>query len=58
MLNFKWNNIHNASMHMMLKWGEEELHNKICPDMPAGNFAILTPKEIGTYLLAIGKVGT
>ena len=35
----KWNNIHNASMHiasmhMMLQWGEAELHSNVCPEMP------------------------
>ena len=47
-----WNNIHNASMHMMLKFDEEELRKYVCPDMPANQFAKLTPKEIGTHLEA------
>ena len=30
-----WNNIHNASMHVMLKWDEEELRQKVCPNICA-----------------------
>ena len=46
----KWNNIHNASMHMMLKWDEEELRSNVCPDIPAEEFANYTPKQIGALL--------
>ena len=28
-----WNNIHNASMHVMLKWDEAQLQEKICPSI-------------------------
>ena len=49
-----WNNIciHNASilMHVMLKWSEEELRQKVCPSISAEDFAKLTPKEIGVHL--------
>ena len=45
-----WNNIHNASMHMMLKWDEEELRKYICPEMSGEEFALLTPKEVGKFL--------
>ena len=44
------NNIHNASMHMMLKFNEEECRKYVCPDMPAHQFVQLTPKEIGVHL--------
>ena len=47
-----WNNVHNASMHMMIKWDEEELRTHICPDMEPEIFAKLTPKEVGTHLEA------
>ena len=47
-----WNNIHNASMHMMLKFDGEELRKYVCPDMPADQFVKLTPKEIGAHLEA------
>ena len=45
-----WNNIHNTSMHLMLKFEEEELRKYISPEMSAENFALLTPKEIGALL--------
>ena len=44
-----WNNLHNASMHMMIKWDEEEFRRKICPDMEPEVFAKLTPKEVGAH---------
>ena len=47
-----WNNVHNASMHMMIKWDEEELRTHICPNMEPEIFAKLTPKEVGTHLEA------
>ena len=40
----KWNNIHNASMHMMLKFNEEKQRQYICPEMSGEEFALLTPK--------------
>ena len=43
-----WNNVHNASMHMMIKWDEEKLRTHICPTMDPKMFAKLTPKEVGT----------
>ena len=45
-----WNNIHNALMHVMLKWDEEELRQKVCPNICAEDFAKLTPKEIGVHM--------
>ena len=45
-----WNNIHNASMHVMLKWGKQELCQKVCPSISAEDFVKLTPKEIGVHL--------
>ena len=47
-----WNNIHNASMHVMMKWDEEELRQRICPSMSSVEFALLTPKQIGVHLEA------
>ena len=47
-----WNNIHNASMHVMMKWDEEELRQRICPSMSPAEFAQLTPKQIGIHLEA------
>ena len=46
----KWNNIHNASMHMMLKWAEAELHQHVCPEIPSEEFVKYTPKQIGSLL--------
>ena len=44
-LNVKpWNNIHNASMQVMLKWDKEELRQKVCPSMSAEEFVQLTPQ--------------
>ena len=45
-----WNNICNASMHVMPKLDEEELHQKVCPSMSAEDFAQLTAKQIGIHL--------
>ena len=45
-----WNTMHNASMHMMIKWDEHELRRNICPEMEPGVFAKLTPKEVGAHL--------
>ena len=28
-----WNHIHNASMHMMLPWMDEEIKQHVAPDM-------------------------
>ena len=47
-----WNNIHNASMHVMMKWDEVQLREKICPPMSPSDFAQLTPKQIGSHLEA------
>ena len=46
----KWNNIQNASMHMMLKWDEAELHQHVCPEIPSEEFVKYTPKQIGSLL--------
>ena len=45
-----WNNIHNASMHMMLPWSDEELKHHIAPAMEQERWENLTPKEIGRIL--------
>ena len=47
-----WNNIHNASMHVMMKWDEAQLREKICPTMSPSDFAHHTPKQIFFYLEA------
>ena len=47
-----WNNIHNTSMHVMMKWDEAELRDKICPSMSPAEFAQLIPKQIGCHLEA------
>ena len=39
-------------MHVMLKWDEEELRNIICPSRLSEEYALLTPKQIGTHLEA------
>ena len=44
------NNIHNASMHMMLPWSDEELKHHIAPAMEQERWENLTPKEIGRIL--------
>jgi hypothetical protein len=45
-----WNNIHNSSMHMMLKWTDQELKEILCLDMSFEDFNQLTPKQIGDRL--------
>ena len=45
-----WNNVHNASMHMMLRWTDAELKELICPTKSLEEFNSLTPKEIGRCL--------
>ena len=46
----EWNNIHNASMHFMLKCDDKELNELIAPDMPWPEFQLLNPEEIGVLL--------
>ena len=48
----KWNNVHYASMHLMMKWDEVELRERICPSMSPAEFAQLSPKQIGVHLEA------
>ena len=45
-----WNKIHNTSMHLMLKFEEEELWKYISLEISAEQFALLTLKEIGALL--------
>ena len=47
-----WNNIHNASMHMMLPWSNEQLKTHIAAEMEIENskWNLRTPKEIGSML--------
>ena len=45
-----WNNIHNASMHMMLKWKDKELRALVSPDTTAEEWKQLNPKQIGVKL--------
>ena len=40
-----WNNIHNASMHMMLPWSDEELKQHIAPGMEQERWENLTPRK-------------
>lgn len=42
-----WNNLQNASMHLMIKLTDEELKLKIAPQMEAQEWADLNPKQIG-----------
>ena len=46
--------LHTPNMDIildMLKWDEEELHQRVFPSMSAEEFAQLTPKQIGTHLV-------
>ena len=45
-----WNNVHNASMHMMFRWSDDELRMKVRPDMAKEEWEVLTPKQIGIIL--------
>ena len=45
-----WNNIHNASMHMMLPWSNEQLKTHIAAEMEIEKWNLCTPKEIGSML--------
>jgi hypothetical protein len=42
-----WNNLQNASMHLMIRLTDEELKLKIAPQMEAQSWAELNPKQIG-----------
>jgi hypothetical protein len=45
-----WNNLQNASMHLMLKWTDGELKEMIAPQLKAEEWEELNPKQIGGLL--------
>ena len=44
-----WNNLQNASMHLMICLTNEELKLKIAPQMEAQSWADLNPKQNGSH---------
>jgi len=45
-----WNNLQNASMHLMVKWTDEELKDMIAPHIKAEEWVDFNPKQIGVLL--------
>lgn len=45
-----WNNMQNLSMHLMVKWTDEELKQIVAPDVAEAVWNSWNPKQIGAQV--------
>jgi hypothetical protein len=45
-----WNNVLNASMHLMVKWSDTELKAFVAPTMDTEKWQQLNPKDVGVLI--------
>jgi hypothetical protein len=42
-----WNNVLNASMHLMLRWSDAMMKDLVAPSMDSKKWELLNPKDMG-----------